>query len=68
MIAPKTTAIDRTASNYNNAKEIVKKIRDLINMGKFDSNVSKYIPGLLELAFQGMLDDIDTREKVPHPS
>ena len=68
MIAPKTTAIDRTASNYNNAKEIVKKIRDLINMGKFDSNVSKSIPGLLELAFQGMLDDIDTREKVPHPS
>ena len=27
-------------------------------MGKYDSNVSKYIPGLLELAFHGMLDDI----------
>ena len=37
-------------------------------MGKYDSNVSKYIPGLLELACQGILDDIDTREKVAHPS
>ena len=57
--APKSTAIDRTASNYNDAKEKVQKIRDLVNMGKYDSNVSKYIPGLLELAFElGMLDDI----------
>ena len=37
-------------------------------MGKYDSNVSKYIPGLLKLACQGILDDIDTREKVAHPS
>ena len=28
----------------------------------------KYIPGLADLAIQGMLDDIDTREKVAHPS
>ena len=26
------------------------------------------IPGLLDLAIQGMLDDIHTREKVAHPS
>ena len=37
-------------------------------MRKYDGGFAKYIPGLLELAFQGMLDDIDTREKVAHPS
>ena len=66
--APKSTATDRTASDYYDAKEKVQKIRNLINIGKYDSNVSKHIPGLLELAFKGMLDDIDTREKFAHPS
>ena len=37
-------------------------------MGKFDADLAKYIPGLMDLAIQGMLDDIDTREKVAHPS
>ena len=37
-------------------------------MGKYDADLAKYIPGLLYLAIQGMLDDIDTREKVAHPS
>ena len=32
------------------------------------ADLAKYIPGLLELSFQGILDDIDTREKVVHPS
>ena len=63
-----STAIDRTTSNYNDAKENVQKIRDLINMGKYDADLAKYIPGLMDLAIQGMLDDIDTREKVAHPS
>ena len=63
-----STAIDRTTSNYNDVKEKVQKIRDLINMGKYDANLAKYIPGLMDLAIQGMLDDIDTREKVAHPS
>ena len=66
--ARRSTAIDRTASSYNDAKEKVQKIRDLTNMGKYNADLAKYIPGLLELAFQGMLDDIDTREKVAHPS
>ena len=39
-----------------------------MNMGKYDADLAKYIPGLLKLAFQVMLDDIDTREKVAHPS
>ena len=66
--AQRSTAIDRTTSNYNDAKEKVQKIRDLINMGKYDADLVKYIQGLLELAIQGMLDDIDTRKKVAHPS
>ena len=63
-----STAIDRTTSNYNDAKEKVQKIRDLIKKGKYDADLAKYIPGLMDLAIQGMLDDIDTREKVAHPS
>ena len=66
--AGRSTAIDRTTSNYNDAKEKVQKIRDLINMEKYDADLAKYIPGLMDLAIQGMLDDIDTREKVAHPS
>ena len=69
--ARRSTAIDRTnwyTSNYNDAKEKVQKIRDLINMGKYDADLAKYIPGLMDLAIQEMLDDIDTREKVAHPS
>ena len=66
--ARRFTAIDRTTSSYSDAKEKVKKIRDLINMGKYDADLAKYIPGLLDLAIQGMLDDIDIREKVAHPS
>ena len=67
-VARRSMVIDRTTSNYNDAKEKVQKIRDLKNMGKYDADLAKYIPGLLDLAIQGMLDDIDTREKVAHPS
>ena len=62
--ARRSTAIDRTTSNYNDAKEKVQKIRDLINMGKYDADLAKYIHGLLDLEIQVMLDDIETREKV----
>ena len=37
-------------------------------MGKYNENLAKYIPGLLELAFQGMIEDIDTKEKSAHHS
>ena len=46
----------------------MQKIRELINMGKYDADLAKYILVLLDLAIQGMLDDIDTREKVAHTS
>ena len=64
----RSTAIDRTTSNYNDAKEKVQKICDLVKIGKYDADLATYIPGLMDLAIQGMLDDIDTREKVAHPS
>ena len=44
--ARRSTAIDRTTSNYSDAKEKVKTIRDLINMGECDADLAKYIPGL----------------------
>ena len=56
----RSSAIDRTASNYNDAKEKVKRIRELISTGQYDEDIAKYIPNLLELKFQGMLEDIDT--------
>ena len=63
-----STAIDRTTSNYNDAKEKVQKITDLINMGRYDADLAKFISGLMDLAIQGILDDIDTRERVANPS
>ena len=48
----------RTPSNYNDVKEKVKKIRELISKGRYDKDIAKYIPSLLELTFQGMLEDI----------
>ena len=62
------SVIDRTASNYNDAKEKVKKIRGLIKTGKYDTDVAKYIPGVLEMVSQGMLEDIDTKGNVAHSS
>ena len=41
-------------------------MRELISPGKYDEDIARYIPGILELKFQGMLEDIDTREKVAH--
>ena len=63
-----SSAIDRTASIYNDAKEKVKKVRELIKTRKYDTDVVKYIPGVLEMVFPGMLDEIDNKEKVAHSS
>ena len=46
----------------------LEKIGELISTGKYDADIAKYIPGILEMKFQGMFEDIDTREKVAHPS
>ena len=41
-------AIDRTASDYNDAKEKVQNIRELIKTGNYDADITKYIPGVLK--------------------
>ena len=64
----RSSAIDITVSNYNDAKEKVKQIGELISTGRYDEDIVKYIPNLLGLKFQGMLEDIDTRQKVAHSS
>ena len=47
----RSSAIDRTASNYNDAKEKAQKIRELIKTGQYNEGIAKCIPGLLELKF-----------------
>ena len=44
------------------------KNRELISTGRHENDIVKYIPGLFELKFQGMLENINTREKVAHSS
>ena len=36
--------------------------------GKYGADVAKYIPGVLKIVYQGMLEDIDTKEKAVHSS
>ena len=66
--AGRSSPIDGTASNYNDAREKVQKIRELISTGRYGGDITKYIPRLLEVKFQGMLEDIDTKEKTVHRS
>ena len=63
-----SSVIDGTASNYSDEKEKVRKIRELISTGKCNADIARYIPGIIEMKFQGMVEDIDTREKVAHTS
>ena len=46
----------------------LKKNFKLMKTGNYDADIAKYIPGVPETKFQGMLEDIDTRKKVAHPS
>ena len=66
--AGRSSAINRTASNYNDAKEKVQQIRELIKTGRYDKNIARYIPGLLELKFQGMLARRHRHEGKTRPS
>ena len=63
-----SSAVDRTAAKYTDAKEKVKKVRELISTWKYDTDIARYIPGILEMKFQGMLEDIDASKKVAHSS
>ena len=61
-------AIDKNSSDFDKANTKVSKLKRLVKTGEYDADLARYIPGTLELAFQGMLDDIKTLEQVAHPS
>ena len=61
-------SIDKTASDFQKANNKVTKLKRLIDTGEYDAKIARYIPGTLELAYQGMFDDIKTIEQVAHPS
>ena len=61
-------AIDKNASDFEKANTKVSKLKRLVTTGENYADFARYIPGTLELAFQGMLDDIKTMEHVAHPS
>ena len=61
-------SVDKTASDFEKADTKVKKLKRLIDKDEYDANIARYIPGTLELAYQGILDDIKTIEQVAHPS
>ena len=43
-------------------------MKELISIGKYDKDITSYIPGILELKFQGMFEDINNCKKVTHSS
>ena len=60
-----SSSIDRTGSNYGDAKN-KKKNKRTNSTGNYDVNITRYIPGTLDMVFQGMLENIDTKKKVAH--
>ena len=61
----KSVAVDKTASDFDNANLKIKKIRRLIEHGIYDADIARYILGTLDLVFQGMIEKIKTIE---HPA
>ena len=59
----KSPAIDKTASDFDNANLKVKKIRRLIEWGVYNVDIACYIPGTLDLVFQRMIKKIMTIEQ-----
>ena len=64
----KSTAIDRTVLDFYNANKKIKKIKIFIYSGEYHADISRYIPGMLQLMFQGMLDRVNTIEQPAHIS
>ena len=56
-----SSAIDKTASNFDYAKNKVKIIREVISTGDYDADIARYIARTLDMVFQGNLEDIDTK-------
>ena len=49
-------------------KKRLKKIRELIRTGNYDADIAIYLPDVLKLVFQGMLEDANTKEKTTNSS
>ena len=64
----KSRAIDRTASDFHNENWKIQKIKRLIKKPEYDKDISRYVPGTLELMFQGMIDKLNTLEQLAHLS
>ena len=64
----KSSAIDRTASNYEDPGEKVEKIRQLISTRTYDADIASYIPRNLDFVYQEMIEVIDIKEKTVHIS
>ena len=62
----KSSDIDRTASNYEDTRKKVKKIRQPISTGTYDAYIAKYILGTLDLVYQGMIEDGNKGKNCPH--
>ena len=60
----KAPAIDENTSDFDNANLKQKKIRELIEHGIYNANIARYIPGMLDLVFQGMIEKIKTIESL----
>ena len=54
--------IEKNAFDFDNTNLKVEKIRKLIEHGIYDANIAGYIPGTLDLVFQGMIEKIKTVE------
>ena len=59
----KSTTVDKTTSDFDNANLKVNKIRRLIEQGIYNTDIARYIPGTLDLVFQGMIEKIMTIEQ-----
>ena len=64
----KSPAIDKTALGFNNANLKVKKIRRLMECRICNADIAQYIPGTLDMVFQGMIEKIMTIEQPANPS
>ena len=60
----KSKAIDRTASAFDTANKKVQKTKRLIKTGEYYVGASRYIPGVMNLMFQGKLENVTMREQI----
>ena len=63
----KSPAINKTDLDFDNGNLKVKKNKRLIERGTYDADIGPYIPGTLDLNFQGMIEKIMTIEQPANP-